>query len=62
VIISLPFLRAAWDVTQANADVSQTSEYRVARWLEDNTDGGRVYATGTHGFWLNVFSDVPQIR
>ena len=62
VIISLPFLRAAWDVTQANADVSQTSEYRVARWLEDNTDGGRVYATGTHGFWLNVFCDVPQIR
>jgi hypothetical protein len=62
VIVSLPFLRAAWDVTQANAEISRTTEYQVSRWLEDNTDGARVYATGTHGFWLNVFSDVPQIR
>jgi len=62
VVVSLPFLRAAWDVTQANAEISRTTEYQVSRWLEDNTDGARVYATGTHGFWLNVFSDVPQIR
>ncbi|MFQ5812380.1 MAG: hypothetical protein ACE5I2_04205 [Anaerolineae bacterium] len=62
MLISLPFLRVAWDVTQANADISQTSEYRISRWLEDNADGGRAYATGTHGFWLNAFSNVPQVR
>lgn len=62
IVISLPFLRAAWDLTRPSADVYQTSEYRVARWLEDNTDGARVYATGTHAFWLNAFFDVPQVR
>jgi len=62
MIMSLPFLRAAWAGTQANADISQTSEYQVARWLEDNSDGGRVYATGTHAFWLNAFASVPQVR
>ena len=62
IAISLPFLRAAGDVTQANADISQTSEYRVSQWLEDNGEGERVYATGTHGFWLNAFSNVPQVR
>ena len=62
VVISLPFPRAAWNATEANADVSQTSEYQVARWLEDNGEGARVYATGTHAFWLNAFFDVPQVR
>lgn len=62
VIVSLPFLRAAWDAARANGDVYQTSEYRVARWLEDNGDGSRVYATGTHAFWLNAFASVPQVR
>ncbi|KKM75022.1 hypothetical protein LCGC14_1394420 [marine sediment metagenome] len=62
VIISLPFLRAAWDATRASADISRTTEYQVARWLEDNTAGARVYATGTHAFWLNAFASVPQVR
>ena len=62
VVISLPFPRAAWNATEANADVSQTSEYQVARWLEENGEGARVYVTGTHAFWLNAFSDVPQVR
>ncbi len=61
-VFSLPFPRAAWDATQANADISRTSEYQVARWLEDNGEGGRVYATGTHAFWLNAFASVPQVR
>jgi len=61
-VISLPFPRAAWDATAANADVSQTSEYQVASWLEDNGEGARVYATGTHAFWLNAFASVPQVR
>ena len=62
VIIPLPFLRAAWDATEANADISQTSEYQVARWLAANAEGERVYATGTHAFWLNAFVSVPQVR
>lgn len=62
VVISLPFPRAAWSATEANADVRQTSEYQVARWLDDNGEGARVYATGTHAFWLNAFASVPQVR
>lgn len=61
-VFSLPFPRAAWNATQANADISRTSEYQVARWLEDNGEGARVYATGTHAFWLNAFASVPQVR
>jgi hypothetical protein len=37
------------------------SEYTSARWLDANMGGRRVYATGSTGFWLNAFTDTPQM-
>ncbi|MFA4930933.1 MAG: hypothetical protein WC570_03665 [Patescibacteria group bacterium] len=42
-----------------------THEYQIAQWFDENIDGRsgeRAYLTGTPAFWLNVFTDTPQIR
>jgi len=39
------------------------SERRVALWLSEHLGPGeRAYLTGDHGFWADVFADVPQVR
>jgi hypothetical protein len=43
------------------ADPTVRSEYTSARWLDSNLHGQRVYATGSTGFWLNAFTDTPQM-
>ena len=42
-------------------DIATTIEYKSARWLQAHRPGSRVFAPGTIGFWLNAFSDNPQI-
>jgi len=42
-------------------DVRQTSEYAVARWLDAHAGGGRVMVPGAMSFWLNVWSDAPEL-
>jgi hypothetical protein len=42
-------------------DIRTTIEYQTARWLDANLHGRRVFAPGTIGFWLNAFSDSPQL-
>lgn len=45
--------------------MENTHEYQIAEWLDENIDkntGERAYLTGTPAFWLNVFTDTPQIR
>ena len=42
-------------------DIRSTIEYKTSKWLEANMPGSRVFAPGTIGFWLNAFSDTPQI-
>ena len=42
-------------------DITSTIEYKSARWLDTHLPGARVFAPGTIGFWLNAFSDNPQI-
>ena len=42
-------------------DIHTTIEYKTAKWLDANLPGQRVFAPGTIGFWLNAFSDAPQI-
>ncbi|MBS1858212.1 MAG: hypothetical protein JST11_22770 [Acidobacteria bacterium] len=42
-------------------DIASTIEYQSARWLDTHMAGARVFAPGTIGFWLNAFSDNPQI-
>jgi hypothetical protein len=41
-------------------DIRQTIEYREAKWISANLDGHRVFAPGSVGYFLNVFSDTPQ--
>lgn len=62
LVCSLPFLQVSYTVTRPNQDVTATSEYQVAQWLAAHVKDERVYATGSHAFWLNVFTNVWQIR
>ncbi len=43
------------------ADLSKHSEYTTARWLDRNANGARVWAGGSTSFWLNSFTDTPQV-
>ncbi len=45
-----------------NLDVTQTIEYKVARWLDANMGGRRAFVAAQPGLWLNVFSDTPQMH
>jgi hypothetical protein len=53
---------AGYPVTRPNENINGTSEYRTAQWLQEAHVEGRIYATGNIAFWLDLFSDVPQIR
>ena len=51
-----------WAREQEKAiDIRATIEYKTAKWLDAHLPGARVFAPGTIGFWLNAFSDAPQI-
>jgi hypothetical protein len=43
------------------ADLAKRSEYTTARWLDENMNGGRVWTGGSTSFWLNSFTDTPQV-
>ncbi len=50
---------ARWD--ERPIEIETTIEYKTAKWLDAHMPGARVFAPGTIGFWLNAFSDAPQI-
>jgi len=50
----------AYDLAQP-IDVRNTSEYKVAHWLDQNIHGQRVSVPGSEYFWLNAFTDTPQL-
>jgi hypothetical protein len=41
--------------------ISETAEYEVARWFDSHVASGRVLAPGTISFWMNAFTDTPQV-
>jgi hypothetical protein len=43
-------------------DVTQTMEYKIARWLDSNLGGHRTFVSGDTGTWLNAFVDTPQMH
>jgi hypothetical protein len=57
--LSLPHSLA---ITRPTTNLNNVPEYRVATWLSEHVTDESVFATGTVGFWLNVFSNVRQIR
>ncbi len=42
-------------------DITATSEWRTAQWLNQHWNGGRVMLPGSSAFWLTAFSDTPEI-
>lgn len=52
----------AWSILSKNPNIEKTYEYQIAKWLSENTKGERVYLTGSGAFWLNTFSNTPQVR
>lgn len=43
-------------------DITQTIEYRTAKWFDQHLGGLRAFVTAQAGTWLNVFSDTPQMH
>ena len=43
-----------------HTDVTGTVEYQVAKWLDENLPGRRVFLSGSLRFWLNAFADNQQ--
>ncbi|MDQ6708705.1 MAG: hypothetical protein M3Z85_22330 [Acidobacteriota bacterium] len=42
-------------------DMTATSEYRIAKWFDANMNGARVMAAGSTSYWMNAFTDTPQL-
>jgi hypothetical protein len=42
-------------------DMARTVEYQEATWYDANMQGERVLAPGTIQFWMNVFTETPQM-
>jgi len=49
-------------ITAPGTKLEESAEYEVGQWADDNVKEGRIYLTGNYAFWLNYFSDVPQVR
>jgi hypothetical protein len=43
-------------------DIANTTEYKVAQWLNREWHGGRVMMSGSVAFWLTAFGDVPELN
>lgn len=41
--------------------MASTLEYQLARWFDRHMHGRRVMAQGSLSFWLNAFTDTPQL-
>ena len=42
-------------------DITRTSEYKTARWFGQHLPASRVEVPGSTSYWLNVFTDTPQL-
>jgi len=43
-------------------DVTQTTDYKAAQFLDRNYPGLRAFVSGETGTWLNAFTDIPQLN
>jgi hypothetical protein len=44
-----------------SVEPGQLSEYRIAKWLDQNRPGDRAFVSGSGSFLYNVFTDNPQV-
>jgi len=42
-------------------DITQTIQYKTAKWLDTHLRGQRAMVSGDVGTWFNVFTDNPQL-
>jgi len=42
-------------------EIEKTPEYQMAKWADANMHGQRIFTRGTFGFWINAFTDTPQM-
>ncbi len=64
-LVSKGFIQNGWEIVSPNPNIQATSEYKIAKWMENHIDyqkGERTYLTGSPAFFFNEFADVPQIR
>jgi hypothetical protein len=62
LIVSAASVPHSLAVTQPTTNLDNVPEYRIAAWLSQHVTDESVFATGTVGFWLDVFSNVREIR
>lgn len=65
-LLALAFVQAKHTRRRARivvgpVNIETTIEYKVAAWLRNNLPGRRAFLTGSAQFWLNAFSDTPQV-
>lgn len=53
--------RIARDFLIRPIDITKTTVYKTAKWMDANLAGARVMAPGATSFWLNAFTDTPQL-
>jgi hypothetical protein len=71
VALAIPLAAAAaWQVYSQHqmaeemlrpVDVTGSLEYRSAKWMEANLPGQRVMMGGSMAYWLDTFTDQPQV-
>lgn len=61
VLTSSFLTRVKFDLV--SSELESRSEFQSTRWLAGHRTEwqGRVFAPGSNSFWLNVFSDLPQV-
>jgi hypothetical protein len=63
VLVSVLFLMPiSLNATQPSTSLAGVPEYQIANWLSAHVNDESVFATGSVAFWLNVFSNVRQVR
>jgi len=60
-LVQVPRFRAQLRGYLPKFDVTRTVEREQALWLDSHYRGQRVYVTGSTRFWLNAFTDSPQL-
>ncbi len=48
--------------TTTRFDITSTIEYKMAQWFDANLQNRRVFAPGNVAYWMNMFTDVPQME
>jgi hypothetical protein len=60
--IQYPHYRLRARILIRKIEIKNTIEYEEAQWLDRNMQGERVVVPGTVSYWMNVFTDTPQIN